>query len=98
MITLFLTVFAGDPMISGVVKDVAGKPIAGAMVALAHIHGEDGDETTGPSRISEALPLLRDAYAAIEKERDILRNSTPHSRVERIFRRHFLKWSFDKED
>jgi hypothetical protein len=46
MIALLLAVFASDPMISGVVKDAAGKPVAGAMVAVGHLGGGDSEPTT----------------------------------------------------
>jgi hypothetical protein len=46
MIVLILAVFASDPVIAGVVKDGAGKPVAGAMVALSHMLGEDDETTT----------------------------------------------------
>src|SRR5262245_14489316 len=59
MITLLLVVTAGDPMISGVVRDAIGKPAAGAQITVSAWTFENSPTTTSEADGRFSLPMLK---------------------------------------
>jgi hypothetical protein len=65
MLTLFLALFAGEQTLSGIVKDAAGKPVAGATVApKIQSHSKDPEvvattDAAGKFQLAKPRSLLR---------------------------------------